>query len=178
MLRSDHKLVLEMANLVMYELRNHKLQAAAPTLEQLPCTQPAKTHSSGHRPPVRMQQPSSLEKLSRPRTALVQSASLATLNADYLQEALDSLFVPSSSTVDESYDTNRSWPPWPHADPSLRLLPAAVASPTAVDLDTSPTGPTRVLSSSVDESQPTDASKKTLNREYQRKFRMRSKVRN
>ena len=120
-----------------------------------------------------MQQPSSVGKLSSPS---VQSAALTTLNADYLQEALDSLFVPSSLAVNDFHDAYQSRSRWPVADPSLHLLPAAVVSPAAVDLDTPPAGPTRVLSSTVGESQPTDTPKKKLSREYQRKFRMRSKV--
>ena len=115
-----------------------------------------------------MQQPSSLESSSR--SASDQSAS-TTPNVDYLQEALDTLVVPVSPFVNDPvgpFQCLQAPFSWPQADPSLHFPPD--------DRDTSLAAPLRLLNSEVDGAQPTDASARKLNRDYQRKFRLRSKV--
>ena len=90
---------------------------------------------------------------------------------DYLQEALDTLVVPVSPAVNEldgSLQYLHRPTPWPQADPSLHLSPD--------DIDISPAAPLRVPTSEVDGAHPTDAPARKLNRDYQRKFRLRSKV--
>lgn len=120
-------------------------------------------------------QPPSFEEVSSPRSASDQSA--ATPNTDYLQEALDTLVVPLGLDYNDFHGLNQP-PSWPHVDRAQHPSPAAVDpdASTAVEIDTAAVGPTGVLSSEADGSYPIDMSKRKLNREHQRRFRMRSKV--
>lgn len=115
-----------------------------------------------------MQQPFSLESSSR--SASVHSA-WTTPNVDYLQEALDTLVVPVNPVVNDlvgPFQYLQAPFSCPQADPSLHFPPD--------DIDTSLAAPLRVLNSEADKAHPTDAPARKLNRDYQRKFRLRSKV--
>lgn len=147
-------------------------------LQQLPSwTAREGTRNLGVYSLVHMQQPPGLEEVSSPRSTSDQSA--ATPNTDYLQEALDTLVVPPGLDYNDFRGPYQAPSSWPNADLALHPSPAAAdldASSTAVEIDTAAVGPTGVLCSEADGSCSTDASKRKLNREHQRRFRMRSKV--
>lgn len=119
---------------------------------------------------MHMQRLSSRESSSW--SASNQSASSsATPTVDYLQEALDTLVVPVSPAMNELDGPLQHLQcpfPWPQADPSIKWSPD--------DIDTSLAAPLGVLNTEADGAHPTDAPAKKLNREYQRKFRLRHKV--
>lgn len=122
-----------------------------------------------------MQRPSALEEVSSPRS----DQSAATPNTDYLQEALDTLVAPLGPDYNEFRGPYQAPSSWPYADRASSPSPAAVdldALPTAVEIDIAAVGPTGLLCPEADGSCPADMSKRKLNREHQRRFRMRSKV--
>ena len=108
-----------------------------------------------------MQQPTLVDNLSGPAPASDESAALAV--SDYLQEALDTLVVPAARVTSDLSAPYHSPSSWPYADSSLHS--AAAPPPGRTSMHTE-----------ADGSHPTDLSKAKLNREYQRRFRMRSKV--
>lgn len=117
-----------------------------------------------------MQQPSSLDLTSR--SASDQSASTSSIpNVDYLQQALDTLVVPASPAENELVGPLQCLQgPFPRQQTDLSL------HMSTDDLHPSLAAPLRVLDSEVVGAHPLDASARKPNREYQRRFRLRSKV--